>query len=156
MSLHEQLSKDKLLVEQEKTSGKVVYGYLYTVRNSRLQDTFNDNRAFLPFQYLDGHDTLIAKSTVAEVFGIVNVSAMASAHGPYAAFGISRDDSMDSIEAVYRNYILRCHPDNYKGEQYPDALRKVLSKVILQVRDHFENIKKDQAKRAAAISAASG
>jgi hypothetical protein len=28
--------------------------------------------------------------------------------------------------------------------------------VILQVRDHFENIKKDQAKRAAAISAANG
>jgi ribosomal protein S15P/S13E len=156
MSFHEQLSKDKLLVELEKTSGKVVYGYLYTVRNSRPQDTFNDNRDFLPFQYLDGHDALIAKSTVAEVFGIVNVSAMAAAHGPYAAFGVSRDDSMEAIEAVYRNYILRCHPDNYKGDQYPDALRKVLSKVIMQVREHFEHIKKDQAKRTGVISAANG
>ena len=146
MSFHGHLSKDKILVELEKVSGEVIYGYLYTVRNSRLQDTFNDDRGFLPFQYLDGNDALIAKSTVAEVVGIVNVSAMATAQNSYEALDLSRDDSMETIEGIYRNYILRCHPDNYKGDQYPDALRKVLSTVIMQLREHYDHIKEDKAK----------
>lgn len=36
---------------------------------------------------------------------------------PYIILGVSKEDSLDKINKVYRNFMLLCHPDKYKTEE---------------------------------------
>ena len=144
MPIAEQIKKDKLLVELARTNGDVIYGYLPVVRTAPLTYMFDDDRQFLPFQYMNGRETLVAKSSINEVMSIVNVTALEYGNGPYNSLGVSRDDDFEIIKNVYRGLLLRCDPQMYVGDKYPNELRDRLQTVVQHLRAHYSKIRRDK------------
>jgi len=138
------IEKDRLLVELERTSGIMTYDYLLVIRNTPLTDLFDDDRQFLQFQHMNGRLTLISKASIVEAMDIVNVTALEQGNGPYNSMGVSRDDSFELIRGFYRELVMRCNPDMYNGEHYPEELRTRLKTVMQHIRVHYTKIRRDK------------
>jgi hypothetical protein len=122
-----------------------MYGYLYIIRSGRLQDVLNDARDFLPFEDINGEMKLLSKTVIGGVVEIVNVTAIEDDKQPYASMGSDKNDKLSLIEGRYHQLIRRCHPDRFRGKEFPAELCARMDQVSQHINAHFEQIKRDKA-----------
>lgn len=144
MQSQQHVEKQRILVEVQLTTGVSLFGYMYAGRGTRVSDVLNDQRAFLPFENVDGKTTLHAKTSILQVFEICNVSHYMSQNDPYFLLGVRRSDEMGAIQQVFHQQISVCHPDHFLHRNPPPALMKVLAEISQRLNTAYQAIKSER------------
>ncbi len=135
MQSQQHVEKQRILVEVQLSTGVSLFGYMYAGRGTRVSDVLNDQRAFLPFEAVDGKTTLHAKNAILQVFEICNVSHYMSQNAPYFLLGVQR---------AFHQQISVCHPDHFLHRNPPQALIKVLADISQRLNTAYQAIKTER------------
>ncbi len=144
MQSQQHVEKQRILVEVQLSTGVNLFGYMYAGRGTRVSDVLNDQRAFLPFEHVDGKTTIHAKTSILQVFEICNVSHYSSHNDPYFVLGVRRSDDMPSIQQAFHQQISVCHPDHYLHRNPPQSLIKVLADISQRLNSAYQAIKSER------------
>lgn len=144
MQSQQHVEKQRILVEVQLSTGVSLFGYMYAGRGTRVSDVLNDQRAFLPFEAVDGKTTLHAKNAILQVFEICNVSHYMSQNAPYFLLGVRRSDEMDIVQRAFHQQISVCHPDHFLHRNPPQALIKVLADISQRLNTAYQAIKTER------------
>lgn len=144
MQSQQHVEKQRILVEVQLSTGVSLFGYMYAGRGTRVSDVLNDQRAFLPFEAVDGKTTLHAKSAILQVFEICNVSHYVSQSDPYFLLGVRRSDEMEAVQRAFHQQISVCHPDHFLHRNPPQALIKVLADISQRLNTAYQAIKSER------------
>lgn len=144
MQNQQHVEKQRILVEILLSTGVTLFGYVHAGRGTRVSDVFNDPRAFLPFENVDGRTTLHAKHAILQASEICNVSHYTSQNDPYYVLGVRRSDEFDVIQRAFHQQISTCHPDHYLHRNPPPALLKVLADISQRLNAAYQAVKSDR------------
>ena len=134
MQSQQHVEKQRILVEVQLSTGISLFGYMYAGRGTRISDVLNDQRAFLPFEAVDGKTTLRTKEERIEDFRTGQLDVLiGTATLATGTDGIDKvcdtmvilDDTDD--DSLRRQLVGRILP---RGESAPDYSNKVALQFI--------------------------
>ena len=108
--------KNKLLVELELDSGRVLIGYLFVGQPQRLSDLMNDDRTFLPFENLDGSSPSSPRRwRAASSRWRRRTPRTSDGDDPFQVLGVADDASDVEIREAYHRCVQEKHPDRLQS-----------------------------------------
>jgi DnaJ-domain-containing protein 1 len=135
--------KNKLLVELELDSGRVLIGYMFVGQQQRLSDLMNDDRTFLPFQNLDDSILIFHKSAARGIKPVEKKNtANVAADDPFQVLGIADDASDVEIREAYHRCVQENHPDRLQSMSLPAEFVRLAHERMTSINDAYAKIKR--------------
>lgn len=141
MQNHKHVEKQKIMVILQLTTGECLFGFIHAAHSERISDVLNDQRAFLPFEVVDGERMIHAKTSIMRVYEICNVTRHFHHPDPYVVLNVSRADSWETIQRAYRQQMVLCHPDRYAHRNPPEAALELLDQIARRLNEVLDKIK---------------
>ena len=130
----------KILMRVELDDGIERQMALFVAPNTRVSDTLNDNRMFLPFEAADGTTEIIRKEAIRRI--VPMESSTRPGRGPYDILGVSETASDAEIKATYHKAITPVHPDNIQALNLPPDFVQLANRMAAQANEAYAKIKK--------------
>ncbi|TDQ84180.1 DnaJ-like protein [Dongia mobilis] len=134
----------KIMMRIELDDGSERLMFMFVAPNTRVSDTINDTREFLPFENAHGETEIINKHHIRR---IVPMEGQAQAgRGPYDVLGIDESASDEEVKAAYRKAIAATHPDNIQSLNLPPDFVELATRKAAQANEAYARIKKLRGK----------
>jgi len=130
----------KILMRVELDDGVERLMALFVAPNTRVSDTLNDNRQFLPFESADGTTEIIRKESIRRI--VPMESTTRPSRGPYDILGVSETASDAEVKAAYHKAIMPVHPDNIQALNLPPDFVQLANRMAAQANEAYAKIKK--------------
>jgi DnaJ-domain-containing protein 1 len=137
-------TRHKVMMRVELDDGIERLMALFVAPNTRVSDTLNDNRLFLPFEAADGTTELIRKEAIRRV--VPMESTTRHSRGPYDILGVSETATDAEIKAAYHKAITPVHPDSIGAMNLPPDFVQLANRMAAQTNDAYAKIKKLRGK----------
>jgi DnaJ-domain-containing protein 1 len=137
-------TRHKVMMRVELDDGIERLMALFVAPNTRVSDTLNDNRLFLPFEAADGTTEIIRKEAIRRV--VPMESTTRHGRGPYDILGVSETATDAEIKAAYHKAIAPVHPDNIGAMNLPPDFVALANRMAAQTNDAYAKIKKMRGK----------
>jgi DnaJ-domain-containing protein 1 len=135
--------KNKLLVELELDSGRVLIGYMFVGQQQRLSDLMNDDRHFLPFENLDSSIYIFHKTAARGVRPVEKKNtANVDADDPFQVLGVADDASDVEIREAYHRCVQENHPDRLQSMSLPAEFIRLAHERMTSINDAYAKIKR--------------
>ncbi len=141
-STNGRLQKNRLQVELELDNNTVMMGYVFVSHQQRLPDLLNDDRAFLPFETMEGVVTIIRKSTVRRVTPMNQVTMPSNSSDPLEILGLTPNASFEQAKEVYLRMVQENHPDKLAAMGLPREFIQLATEKMARINDAFDRLKK--------------
>jgi len=133
-------TRHKVLIRVELDDGVERLMALFVAPNTRVSDTLNDNRLFLPFEAADGTTEIIRKEAIRRVIPMENEPRLS--RGPYDILGISETATDAEVKAAYHKAIAPVHPDGISAMNLPPDFVQLANRMAAQINEAHAKIKK--------------
>jgi DnaJ-domain-containing protein 1 len=137
-------TRHKIMMQVELDDGIERLMALFVAPGTRVSDTLNDNRLFLPFEAADGTVEIIRKEAIRRV--IPQESATRPARNPYDILGITDTATDAEVKAAYHKAITPVHPDNIAAKDLPPDFVALANRMAAQANEAYAKIKKMRGK----------
>src|ERR1700741_5244895 len=97
------VQKNAVLVDVTLGDGGVLSGKLFTTPQTRVIDTLNDDRNFIPFEAVDGTTYALAKGNIQSVKLPAMAAPIYRGSDPYMILGVSHAVTAAELKEAYRN-----------------------------------------------------
>ena len=141
MQNHKHVEKQRVLVILQLVTGESIFGYIHAAHSERISDVLNDQRAFLPFEDVDGERKIHAKTSIMRVYEICNVTKHFHHPDPYVVLSVSRADSWDTIQRAYRQQMALTHMERHAHRNPPAAAMEMLEKIARRLNEVMDQIR---------------
>ena len=143
----EKITKQKITVEVELDSGKVLTGYMFLKPQGRLTDMMNDERIFLPFETTDGKFFVLKKSACLSVSPIASEAEEYVGNNPFQILGVSDHATIEEIKQRYHALCAENHPDRLNSMGLPQEFLNLATQKMSRINDAWTRIQKQFAER---------
>lgn len=137
-------ARHKILMRVELDDGNERLMALFVAPGTRVSDTLNDNRMFLPFEAADGTIEIIRKEAIRRV--VPQESTTRQGRGPYDILGITETATDAEVKVAYHKAITPVHPDNIAAKDLPPDFLALANRMAAQANEAFARIKKMRGK----------
>ncbi|MDY0871248.1 J domain-containing protein [Dongia rigui] len=137
-------TRHKVMMTVELDDGAERLMALFVAPGTRVSDTLNDNRQFLPFEAADGSVEIIRKDAIRRI--VPMESNARAARGPYDILGIAENASDAEVKAAYHKAIMPIHPDNIASKDLPPDFVALANRMSAQANEAYAKIKKMRGK----------
>lgn len=137
-------TRHKVMMRVELDDGIERLMALFVAPNTRVSDTLNDNRLFLPFEAADGTTEIIRKEAIRRV--VPMESSTRPGRGPYDILGVSETATDAEIKTAYHKAIAPVHPDAIGAMNLPPDFVALATRMAAQANDAYAKIKKLRGK----------
>jgi hypothetical protein len=137
-------TRHKIFVRVELDDGVERLMALFVAPNTRVSDTLNDNRLFLPFESADGTTEIIRKEAIRRVIPMENEAR--TGRGPYDILGVSETATDAEVKAAYHKAIAPVHPDSIGAMNLPPDFVLLANRMAAQTNEAYAKIKKLRGK----------
>jgi hypothetical protein len=137
-------TRHKVLMRVELDDGVERLMALFVAPNTRVSDTLNDNRQFLPFEASDGTTEIIRKEAIRRVVPMENEARLG--RGPYDILGVSENATDAEVKAAYHKAIAPVHPDSIGAMNLPPDFVQLANRMAAQINEAHAKIKKLRGK----------
>lgn len=134
--------RQKIMMQVELDDGSERLLFMFVAPNTRVSDTINDTREFLPFENADGETEIINKHRIRR---ILPMESAKRSGGPYDVLGVSETASDEDVKAAYRKAIATIHPDNIQALDLPPDFVELANRKAAQANEAYARIKKMRA-----------
>jgi DnaJ-domain-containing protein 1 len=134
----------KVTVRLVMSDGSEQNCYLFVAPGSRVSDTLNDERPFMPLERMDGTISIIHKSCIQKVDPVESLTATTS-NNPFDILGIDEDASDQQIHDAYRRAVAQVHPDRVQTMGLPKEFLDLANKRAALMNEAFAKIKRQRA-----------
>ena len=142
-------TRHKVMMQVELDDGSERLMSLFVAPGTRVSDTLNDNRLFLPFETADGSVEIIRKEAIRRV--IPQESTTRPSRSPYDILGIAETASDAEIKAAYHKAIMPIHPDNIASKDLPPDFVALANRMSAQANEAYAKIRKLREKSALSV-----
>jgi len=132
----------KIMMRIELDDGSERLMFMFVAPNTRVSDTINDTREFLPFENADGETEIINKHHIRRIVPMEN--AAQPARGPYEVLGVAENASDDEVKSAYRKAIAAIHPDNIQSLNLPPDFLELANRKAAQANEAYAKIRKQR------------
>ncbi len=133
-------TRHKIMMQVELDDGIERLMALFVAPGTRVSDTLNDNRLFLPFEAADGTVEIIRKEAIRRV--IPQESATRPARSPYDILGVADTATDAEVKSAYHKAITPVHPDNIAAKDLPPDFVALANRMAAQANEAYAKIKK--------------
>ena len=133
-------TRHKILMRIELDDGIERLMALFVAPNTRVSDTLNDNRMFLPFEAADGTTEIIRKEAIRRI--VPMETGTRPTRGPYDILGVSETASDAEVKAAYHKAIAPVHPDSIGAMNLPPDFVQLANRMAAQTNEAYAKIKK--------------
>lgn len=137
-------TRHKVLIRVELDDGVERLMALFVAPNTRVSDTLNDNRLFLPFEAADGTTEIIRKEAIRRVIPMENEARLG--RGPYDILGVPENATDAEVRAAYYKAIAPVHPDSIGAMNLPPDFVQLANRMAAQINEAHAKIKKLRGK----------
>lgn len=134
----------KIMMQVELDDGSDRLMFMFVAPNTRVSDTINDTREFLPFENAEGETEIINKHHIRRI--VPMESQAKQARGPYEVLGIDESASDEEVKAAYRKAIAATHPDSIQSLNLPPDFVELATRKAAQANEAYARIKKLRGK----------
>ena len=117
---------------------------LFVAPGTRVSDTLNDNRLFLPFEAADGTVEIIRKESIRRV--VPQESNARPARNPYDILGVAETATDAEVKAAYHKVMMATHPDNIASKDLPPDFVALANRMTAQANEALAKSKKLRGK----------
>jgi DnaJ-domain-containing protein 1 len=137
-------TRHKILMRVELDDGVERLMALFVAPNTRVSDTLNDNRMFLPFEAADGTTEIIRKEAIRRI--VPMETGTRPTRSPYDILGVSETASDAEVKAAYHKAIAPVHPDSIGAMNLPPDFVQLANRMAAQTNEAYAKIKKLRGK----------
>nr|WP_298687372.1 DnaJ domain-containing protein [uncultured Dongia sp.] len=137
-------TRHKILMRIELDDGIERLMALFVAPNTRVSDTLNDNRMFLPFEAADGTTEIIRKEAIRRI--VPMETGTRPTRSPYDILGVSETASDAEVKAAYHKAIAPVHPDSIGAMNLPPDFVQLANRMAAQTNEAYAKIKKLRGK----------
>jgi DnaJ-domain-containing protein 1 len=137
-------TRHKILMRIELDDGVERLMALFVAPNTRVSDTLNDNRMFLPFEAADGTTEIIRKEAIRRI--VPMETGTRPTRSPYDILGVSETASDAEVKAAYHKAIAPVHPDSIGAMNLPPDFVQLANRMAAQTNEAYAKIKKLRGK----------
>lgn len=130
----------KIMMQVELDDGSDRLMFMFVAPNTRVSDTINDTREFLPFETADGETEIINKHHIRRIVPMENQAKVG--RNPYDLLGVAENASDEEVKAAYRKAIAAIHPDNIQSLNLPPDFLELANRKAAQANEAYAKIKK--------------
>jgi DnaJ-domain-containing protein 1 len=141
MQNHKHVEKQRVMVILQLITGESIFGFIHAAHSERISDVLNDQRAFLPFEDVDGERMIHAKTSIMRVYEICNVTKHFHHPDPYVVLNVSRADSWESIQRAYRQQMALAQKERHADRNPPEAAIELLDKIARRLNEVLDQIR---------------
>ena len=134
--------KTATLVEVSLTDGSVVFANIFVAPQSRLIDTLNDERSFLPMESIDGAFLALAKAAIKQISLPASKTEPYRGSNPYTILGVKEGISTEDLKAAYYQLSLANHPDRINGLGLGDDYLELATQNMARINIAYTQILK--------------
>lgn len=145
-------TRHKVMLRIELDDGTERLMSLFVAPGTRVSDTLNDNRLFLPFESADGSVEIIRKESIRRIMPME--SAVRPSRNPYDVLGVSERATDAEIRAAYHKAIAPVHPDNIAAMNLPPDFAELANRIAAQINEAHAKIRKQRSNVAFSVDAA--
>ena len=138
----EKITKQKISVEVELDSGKILVGHMFLKPQGRLTDMMNDERIFLPFETADGKFFVLKKTACLSVSPIANEADTYVGNNPFQILGVSDHATLAEIKQRYHALCAENHPDRLNSMGLPQEFIDLATSKMSRINDAWTRIQK--------------
>ncbi|MCB1459887.1 MAG: DnaJ domain-containing protein [Nitratireductor sp.] len=110
-------------------------------QGERLSDALNDDRQFLPVETMQGHVTILRKSTISRAVQLDQQIDEANATDPFEVLGIARNVSDEELNHAYRSLCHANHPDKLLAAGMSQQFVEMATSKMARINDAYERIR---------------
>ena len=143
-SSHTKKTRHKILMQVELDDGSERLMALFVAPGTRVSDTLNDNRQFVPFETADGSVEIIRKEAIRRI--VPQESTTRPTRSPYDIIGVAETASDAEVKAAYHKAIAPVHPDNIASKDLPPDFVALANRKAAQANEAYAKIKKMRGK----------
>ena len=136
--------RHKVTVRMMMSDGTEHNCYLFVAPGTRVSDTLNDERPFMPLERMDGSISIIHKSAIQKVDPVESLSAV-PAKDPYDILGVDPDATDQQVHDAYRRAVAQVHPDRVQTMNLPKEFMELANKRASLINDAFNKIKRQRS-----------
>lgn len=136
--------RHKVTVRMVMSDGTEQNCYLFVAPGTRVSDTLNDERPFMPLEKMDGSISIIHKSAIQKVDPVESLSAEPGAKNPYDLLGVDEDATDQQVHDAYRRAMAQVHPDRVQTMGLPREFLELANKRASLVNEAFNKIKRQR------------
>jgi DnaJ-domain-containing protein 1 len=134
----------KIMMQVELDDGSDRLMFMFVAPNTRVSDTINDTREFLPFENAEGETEIINKHHIRRI--VPMESSTRPTRSPYDILGVTETASDAEIKAAYHKAITPVHPDNIQALNLPPDFVSLANRMAAQANEAYAKIKKLRGK----------
>jgi len=134
----------KVTVRMVMSDGSEQNCYLFVAPGTRVSDTLNDERPFMPLERMDGTISIIHKSAIQKVDPVESLSVQ-PATDPYDILNVDSDATDQQVHDAYRRAVAQVHPDRVQTMGLPREFLELANKRSALINDAFNKIKRQRA-----------
>jgi DnaJ-domain-containing protein 1 len=134
----------KIMMQIEFDDGTERLMFMFVAPNTRVSDTINDTREFLPFENADGETEIINKHMIRRIMPME--SNTRTARDPYDILGIQPTASDAELKAAYHKAITPVHPDSIQALDLPPDFVALANRMAAQANEAYAKIRKLRGK----------
>jgi hypothetical protein len=134
------LQKSPIFVELSLSDGSALSGNLFTPPHGRVIDTLNDDRAFVPFEAMDGTTFAVAKANIRSVKLPAVAMPVYRGNDPYLILGISPASTADDAKTAYHHLCFLNHPDRVRGLGLGNDFVELATQNMMRINNAYSHI----------------
>ena len=134
------VQKNAVLVEVSVADGTVLTGKLFTTPQTRVIDTLNDDRVFIPFEAVDGTTYALAKTNIQSVRLPAVAAPIYRGSDPYMILGVSHAVTATELKEAYRNLAFTNHPDRLRGLGLGGDFIELATQNMMRINNAYAHI----------------
>lgn len=134
----------KIMMQVELDDGSDRLMFMFVAPNTRVSDTINDTREFLPFENAEGETEIINKHHIRRIVPMEGQAKQG--RGPYEVLGVDEGASDEEVKAAYRKAIAATHPDSIQALNLPPDFVELATRKAAQANEAYARIKKLRGK----------
>ncbi len=136
--------RHKVTVRMVMSDGSELSCYLFVLPGTRVSDTLNDERPFMPMERMDGTISLIHKSSIQKVDPVESLSAT-PARDPYDILNVDPDATDQQVSDAYRRAVAQTHPDRVQTMGLPREFLELANKRSAVINEAYAKVKRQRA-----------
>jgi DnaJ-domain-containing protein 1 len=133
-------TRHKILMQVELDDGSERLMALFVSPGTRVSDTLNDNRQFVPFETADGSVEIIRKEAIRRI--VPQESTTRTTRSPYDIIGVAETASDAEVKAAYHKAIAPVHPDNIASMDLPPDFVALANRMAAQANEAYAKIRR--------------
>jgi hypothetical protein len=136
-------ARNKYAVEVELDDGKVHTLFVFVAPGSRVIDVLNDERAFIPFETIDGDIVIYKKSALRRLTELFAAERTAT-RDPYDIIDVSAKATDKEVHEAYRRAIASVHPDHIQSLGLPPEFIELATRRAMAINDAYDRIRAER------------